>query len=173
MKYTLLLAIAAICFASCKQDKKDIIAKKWQATSLENLELEQKLKEQAVFIDTFGTHTDAATNMQLYGFTNIDSGRQAIRAEFEGYKQAQDMAVKNTWFNFRKDGVVNMNFGGQVDSANWYFDDEGVLILDEMKMKGTGAKILMEVKELTDKHLKLKFNEDGLTSTVSFVPAEK
>jgi hypothetical protein len=173
MRYTILLAIAVLSFTACKKDKKDIIAKKWVATKLENPDMERTLKEQSHFIDTFGTNTDAAANMQLYGFTNIDSGRQVLRAQFEQYKQMQDAAVKNTWFDFRKDGVVRMNFSGQVDSANWYFDDEGVLILDEMKMKGTGSTIKMDIKELTDKTLKLKFNEDGLTSTVTFIPAEK
>lgn len=173
MKYTSILAMALLSFASCKQDKKELIAKQWQATKLENPEMEQEMKRKLDFVDTFGTHTDAIANLQLYGTTNIDSARELFRSQLIQMKQVQESMVKNTRFHFRKDGIVHMNFGGQEDSANWYFDDEGVLILDEMKMKGTGSTIRMDVKELTDDTLRLKFNEDGLTSTVTFVPAEK
>ena len=66
-----------------------------------------------------------------------------------------------------------MNFSGQVDSTKWYFDDEGALILDEMKMKGAGSKLKMDVIQLEDNILKLRFTEDGLTSTVTFEPQKK
>ena len=155
---------------SCKQAKEKLIQRKWQAITLESPQMDAVLKENELFIDTFGTHTDDSTNMIIYGTTNIDSVRQSLRAQFNDYKAMQAHAVKNTWFHFRKDGMVTMNFSGQPDSTLWYFDNEGVLVLDEMRLKGTGNRIKMNVKTLTEDTLKLTFNEDSVASTVTFIP---
>lgn len=168
ISYLLLLVV----FASCQQSKETMLAKKWNAVSVDDPKQDEMLKEQEIFIDTFGKNNDAATNLKEYGFSNVDSARESLRAEYVDYKKMQEHAIENTWFDFNKNGIVIMNFSGQKDSANWYFDKENKLILDEPKLKGKGNIIKMEVITIADTLLKLKFAENGGTSTVSFKPAK-
>lgn len=172
MKKLTLFAILAITFAGCKPKKEKLIINTWQAVELENPQMDQMITEQRHFIDTFGKNSDEI-NLKLYGVTNIDSYRQALTVQLAEFKKMQDESVKNTWFNFRKDGIAIMNFSGQLDSTNWYFEEDTVLLLDEMKLKGTGNKIRMGVLKLNEKEMKLRFSEEGLVSTVTFKPKEK
>lgn len=171
-KFVLPALLFTILAVSCKQDKKTLLAKKWQAVALDNPQLAQTIKEQEAFIDTFGKNSDANTNEANYGVRNVDSMRESMRAQLNDFKAMQDNAVKTTSFEFRKDGKAIVNFSGNVDSTNWYFDDEDNLVLDEMELKGAGNKLIMVVNELTDKTLKLTFKEDGLTGTITFEPAK-
>lgn len=168
-KYLFAALLISVSLYSCKKGKEEKIVHRWQASELQSPQLDQMIKDQRTFIDTFGKG-DAATNERLYGVSNIDSLKAAMETELNDFKAMQTHAVQNTWFDIRKDGVAIMNFSGQVDSANWYFNEEGALVLDEMKLKGTGSKIVMEVVTLEDALLKLRFTEDGMTSTVTFHP---
>lgn len=171
-KASWLLALPLLLVA-CKEKKEDIIAKKWAAASVENPQMDSMIREQQMFLDTFGKNSDAATNLAVYGITNIDSARESLRAQINDYKAMQEHGLTNTWFDFRKDGIVIMNFSGQVDSTKWYFNEDGELVLDEQKMKGAGSIVKMDVIQLTDTSLKLKFNENGMASTVLFHPDKK
>jgi hypothetical protein len=173
IKRILMFAILAISITACKPRKEKMLVNTWQAIDLDNPQMDMMITEQRRFIDTFGSSGNAETNVKLYGTTNIDSYRQALTVQLAEFKKMQDESIKNTWFNFRKDGVAIMNFSGQLDSTNWYFEEDTVLILDEMKLKGTGNKIRMGVLKLDEKEMKLKFSEEGLVSTVTFKPKEK
>ncbi|RYE19454.1 MAG: hypothetical protein EOP51_19855 [Sphingobacteriales bacterium] len=170
MKKLVLLLSATVLLYSCKHKPEDIIAKKWHATELSSPQMDQMMVEQQQFLDTFGKNSDAASNKLAYGVEDVDSMRRSLQLQMNDFKAMQEHAVKNTWFDIRKNGVAVMNFSGQIDSANWYFDDEKNLVLDEMKLKGTGAKLIMEVVELADTSMKLRFTEDGVTSAVTFHP---
>lgn len=172
-KIIVLLLSSTVFFAACKRSDKEMIAKKWRAVKLESPDMDKKIHEQEMFLDTFGKNADEKTNEAIYGVKNIDSVRESLKAQLKDFKDMQEHSTKNTWFDFHPDGVVVMNFSGQLDSTNWYFDDEHALILDEMKLKGSGNKIKMVVKQLTDTSLKLEFNEEGMTSTVTFHPEKK
>ncbi len=173
MKKLVLPAILfSIAFVACKQDNKTLLSKKWQAISLDNPQLQQSIKEQEAFIDTFGKNSTAEQNATTYGTSNVDSMRESMRQQLNDVKSMQEHAVKTTWFDFRKDGAVVMNFSGQVDSTNWYFDDDSTLVLDELKLKGTGNKIVMKVNELSNDKLRLTFQEDGFVGTITFEPGK-
>lgn len=173
MKKTLYILAFVVLLASCKADRKDLIEGEWHAVKLDNPQMDSTIRDQEAFVDSFGKGTDAAANKELYGVENVDSMRVILKQQLAEYKEMQQHAVKNTWFHFRKDGLALMNFSGQNDSANWYFDDEGALMLDEMKLKGYGNKLKMEIVTLSEDSLRLRFTEDGLTSTVSFRPGKK
>jgi hypothetical protein len=64
---------------------------------------------------------------------------------------------------------VATNFGEEQDTINWYLDDEGVLVFDEMKKKGGGSKINMEIVKLEKDSLHLRFSENGYSSTAIFI----
>lgn len=173
-KILLLSVVVSVTMASCStQDKKSLITGKWQAISLENPKLVALMEEQTSFLDTFGKNNTDEQNLSIYGFTNIDSAREILKQEMVDYMNMQDHAVKNTWFDFRKDGTVVMNFSGQIDSTKWYISDEGMLMLDEATTGNNPEKIKMEIMSLTDTMLKLQMNEQGMSSTVIFKPADK
>lgn len=169
MPALLLLLITASCNT---QDKRSELVGKWQAVTLDNPQLTEVMNMQKQFLDTFGTHTTAQQNMQIYGFTNIDSGRQALLKEMDDYMAMQDHAVKNTWFEFKKDGKVIMNFSGQVDTSDWTINDAGKLVLDEGK-QDTANSIRLDILSLSDTMLKLQMTDRGMNSTVIFKPADK
>lgn len=175
MKKTMLgFAVVLLVMGSCNtNDKKTMITGKWQAVSLDNPHLAKLMDEQKQFLDTFGKNNTTEQNIEIYGFSNIDSAREANMVEMEEYMAMQDDAVKNTWFEFRKDGIVLMNFSGQVDSTKWHIDDKGALILDETNTGSTSGEIKMEILSLTDSMLQLQLNDQGMSSTVIFKPADK
>jgi len=164
--------ILGLLSACGTQDKKAMLTGKWQAVSLENAQLDSLMTEQTHFLDTFGKSTTDEQNLAMYGFTNIDSARNVLKNEMTEYMAMQDHAVKNTWFDFRKDGMVIMNFSGQMDSTKWHINDEGKLVLDEPAREDEMGKISMDILSLTDTMLKLQMTEQGMSSTVIFKPAD-
>ena len=170
--YIWLLSIPVILF-SCKNDKKSTLTRTWYATNLENPLMDTMMKQGQMFIDTVGKNTDAATNAATYGVTNMDSLRHVLQTQFDSVKHLQDEALKQTVFTFRKDGIALLAFSGRTDSAKWMLDKDGNLILDEITASGRGNKIKMEVVELNNDQLKLKFNVNNSSSTVTFKPGMK
>ncbi|PZF71005.1 hypothetical protein DN068_20085 [Taibaiella soli] len=160
-------------FASCGDQKRDLITRKWQAISLENETLDKDMAEKQQFMDTVGQHTTPEMNMALYGVPNTDTIKTILRAQMDEAKMVQQYTLEHTIFEFRPDKVAVLSFGSNPDSANWYFDDEGALILDDMAMKGAGDKTKMDIVTLNDTLLKLKYTEDGITSTATFKPMKK
>jgi len=173
MKRTILVFAATSLLFSCKHSKEDIITRKWQAVKVENSELERQVSESRVFFDTVGRTTDAATNEQLYGVRNMDSMRAVLKSQLDSFLAMQERTVKNTWLDFNKNGTVAAAFGTAPDTVKWYFDDEGNLMLDELKQKGAGSIIKMEVLKLEDTALHLRFTENGFSSTAIFHPASQ
>ncbi|RYG51579.1 MAG: hypothetical protein EOO01_08240 [Chitinophagaceae bacterium] len=166
--FTLLLTAAA----SCKPSKEELILKKWAATKVESPMLEKQIDEQKMFIDTIGTTTSADQNEKLYGVRNMDSMRVEMRKQLDLITGQQKEAIKNTWLHFNKDGTVAVNFGSSPDTVSWYFEDDSTLMLDEMKLKGTGSKIRMNVVKLQKDSLQLRFDENGFSSLATFQPAK-
>ena len=175
MKNILLGGIVVVLAAtSCQtQDKKKLLARKWQAISLESPGLDSMMAEQRRFLDTFGKGNTDEENIAMYGFSNIDSAREMLTNEMTEYLAMQDHAIKNTWFEFRKDGVVIMNFSGQVDSTKWHINDEGALILEEPAESSEAGNIKMDILSMSDSGLTLQMNDRGMSSTVIFKPADK
>lgn len=172
-RIVLIIALATFIASCSTRDNKNLIVGKWQAVSLENPELDKVMADQKNFLDTFGTSTNDEENLIIYGFSNVDSARDAVKQEMDEYLAMQDHAVKNTSFEFRKDGWVVRNFTGQVDSTKWNINDEGVLVLEEENDADTPHSVSMDILSLTDTMLKLRLTEQGMSSTVIFKPAGK
>jgi hypothetical protein len=153
--------------ASCRPSRETQIIGLWQEVSMTNPQMDQAMEEQMRFVDTVGSQTDAAANVALYGIDNMDSFKASIRTNIDSFKRAQGKAVSETWFEFQKNGMAYLHSMDGLDSANWYFEDDA-LILDEQKLKGGGAKIQMDVQVLNDTALQLHFTEKYLSSTASF-----
>ncbi len=173
LRFTPLLLLSVILLASCKQKREDIIARKWQETAIQNAQMDEVMHSQQAFIDTVGSHTDAATNLQAYGVTNIDSFRLLMQANMDSFKAVQKRVVASTQFDFRREGIVYIHTEEGLDSAAWSFEEDGLLLLDEQKLKGSGSQLHIEVVTLTDTLLNLKFKENTSTSNALFKPAKK
>lgn len=168
----LLPVLSCIFLTSCKEKTEDKLIGKWQEVAVINPQLEATMQDQKVFADTVGSTTDSLQNMSLYGTTNIDTFRNTILANLDSFRKAQFFAIKATSFDFRRGGLIYINSDDGPDSSNWYLDEDGALILDEAKLKGTGGKIRMEILHISDTMLKLQFNEKYLTSTAVFKPVK-
>lgn len=168
----LLPVLSCIFLASCKEKTEDKLIGKWQEVAVINPQLEATMHDQKVFADTVGSTTDSLQNISLYGTTNIDTFRAMLLANLDSFRKAQFLAVQATSFDFRKDGLIYINSDDGPDSSSWYLDEDGALILDEAKLKGTGGKIRMEILHVSDTMLKLQFNEKYLTSTAVFKPVK-
>lgn len=172
MRIVLIGMVVVLGLSSCQaQNKEKLLTRKWQAISLESEGLDSMMAEQRRFLDTFGRNTTDEENMAMYGFSNIDSARSLLQKEMDDYMAMQDHAIKNTWFEFRKDGMVVMNFSGQEDSTKWHINDEGILVLEESAGSNPGG-ITMNILSLDDNNLKLQMTEQGMSSTVVFKPAD-
>ncbi len=150
-----------------------MLERTWRADVLNNPQMDEMMMNGQQFIDTVGTQTDAGANVILYGTSNIDSLKKGLQLQLDSVKVMQQSTVQQTVFTFRKDGVAILQFNGNTDSSKWYFDDQGAIILDEMKEKGAGDKIKMEIVSLSDTALKLNFQENETNSVVTFHPDTK
>jgi hypothetical protein len=159
---------ALIGIASCKPDKDDLIIGLWQEVKIVNPQIDNAIEEQRMFLDTVGKQTDSAANLALYGMSNIDSFKKNLQTNIDSYKRAQGKAISETWFDFHTNGLVYLHSEEGLDSAKWYFEDDGALMLDEEKLKGTGSKIRMEVEALNDTAMQLHYSEQYLSSTAHF-----
>lgn len=175
MKHLLyLLAVSIVLMASCTTSRDKQLLGKWKAIQMESPRLDQEIKDAQLFIDTVGKNTTSAQNKELYGVENMDSVRDIMKEQIDLTIKEQKRMIDSTWLNFLQNGIVASNFGApQPDTINWYLDEEGALILDEMKMKGGGDKVVMEILTLTDDTLRLRFNENGYSSTATFMRDKK
>lgn len=159
-------------FGACRDSKETMLIGTWHAQDLRNPAMEEMMAQQLQFLDTFGRHTSPEENLEIYGSRNVDSIRESLTETIEELRAMQDSAVKNTWFQFRTDGVVLMNFGSQRDSVHWYINKDDQLVLDEMGLKGTGSEIVMDIVHISKEAMTLRYTENGLTSTVEFLAIE-
>jgi hypothetical protein len=167
----LLVALAGL--SSCKQSKEDMISRKWQEIANENEERDKAVKAQLQLIDTMGRSTTPEQNMALYGVANADSLRPILKENLDSFLAMQKREVEQTQFEFKKNGVVYLINGDHRDSANWNFEKDGKLALDEKKLKGTGEKMLIDVLTLTKNELKLKFTNGQSSASATFKAVEK
>jgi hypothetical protein len=162
-----LLLTSFIIITSCKPSRENQIIGLWQEVGIKNPQMDQAMEQQMLFLDTVGMHTDSAANLALYGFANIDTFKKSVRTNIDSYKKAERKSIAETWFDFHKNGLVYLHSEDGLDSAQWSFE-ENALILDEQKLKGGGAKITMDVEVLNDTALQLHFTEKYLSSIASF-----
>lgn len=180
----LLFLLMLLC--SCKQDRKklltgkwhvvkfennlQLIVGKWNAVQMANPELDSFFINGQNYIDTVGKKNDPATNIRLYGTANMDSMRIMLQKQFDSAKNMQNSGVTTTSFYFGDDGVAILSFHGTIDSSAWGIDSLGYLVFDDLNEASKGEKVRMEIIEVSDTVLKLKFRENNVYSIVTFHP---
>lgn len=162
------LLLLSLFAASCTRGPKEIITGKWRGINFHNPEMDNFFAQSQKYIDTIGANGNPATNSELYGTTNMDSLRHALQLQYDSTQSIQQNAVKNTTFNFQKDGIVAISFDGRLDSSKWHFIGDKKLEMEEMTGSEKGTKTQMEVLTITETELKLKIAQDSSYSIVTF-----
>ena len=143
-----------------------MISGRWYGAHIK--ELDSMFKSSQHDIDTLGGNGNAATNLELYHTTNIDSLRHGLQLMHDSAEQLQAMAVHNTTFDFFTDSMVAISFVFRSDTSKWHFINDKQLEMTELTGEGKGSKIQMDVLTLTDDVLTLKFEMEESFSTVTF-----
>ncbi|MBS1771921.1 MAG: hypothetical protein JST82_03615 [Bacteroidetes bacterium] len=171
MKKIVLFITASVVLLSCQPSQKDLLMKKWKGFSAENKQIDSMMRERENFLDTFGKNNDAATNLAMYGIANVDSVREINLALISESRKMQQHNVENTYLEITKDGLAIMSYSSeQRDSSKWRLDKNMLHMHD---IRDTSIHIEMEILSLNDTMLKLKYQDNNGTSTVTFKPAAK
>ena len=165
------LLFLIVAFFSCNH-KKGIVGV-WHSVRLENKDIDSFYIKTQQYIDTIGKNGDPATNMALYGATNMDSLRQEIQVRFDSTKALQMRSVTNTIITFKPDGMDYLSFNGNMDTSKWALGADNMLRLTDMNAEMQHDTITWEVTELTDTSLVVKMKKDSSFSKVTFHPEGK
>ncbi len=163
----------SLLISSCDKSKRGMLVGAWKGVSMENPVDENFYKQNQHYLDTFGKGNSDIVNYNLYGVTNIDSLRKEMQAELDSTRALQMNGVKNSLFTFNKDSVAIMSFNGFIDTCKWLVNKDGALEIIEMAGKNKGERVTIDIMELTEKQLKLKFAQDSSFSTVTFQKSGK
>lgn len=153
---------------ACQSSSDDLLVGQWQAVQLRNDGLQDLIRQERALLDTIGRQTPPSEWEARFGTRNLDSLKEEGRAALDGLEAQQSAALRDTRFEFREDGIALVNFGEGPDSARYKLNEENRLVLDELALKGAGANLVMDVERLTADSLRLRFTDNGTTSTVSF-----
>jgi len=164
-----LLLFLPAAFFSCKNNRQKLVGS-WHSVRLENRDIDSFFVKSQLYIDTIGKNNDPATNMEVYGTTNIDSMRRMMQEQFDSAKSIQMRSVTNTVFNFSKDSMLYISFNGNIDTCKWILGGNNKLTVKDMNTGGTGDEMTWEILELTDTDLVIKMMQDTTFSKVTFHP---
>ncbi|NDC41092.1 MAG: hypothetical protein EBZ77_06005 [Chitinophagia bacterium] len=163
------LFILALLLSSCQQGPEQLIKGKWRGTRLHNPRLDSFFHETQHYIDTITKARTTEENLAIYGVTNTDSLKQALQLQHDSTMAMQRDAVKNTWFQFMDDSVAIVSFNGNADTGKWHIENKVDLIIEEIDGTGTAQRTKMNIDSLTGNKLKLRFDDENYSSTVTFV----
>ena len=162
---TLLLGIA-ICVIGCKDEKKDLLCRKWKTVKLQNTKMDVEVATMRAYIDTLGNN-----DPELAKALDLDSVKAILSADLERSLADQQMALANTLMEFKSNGVSYTTSIDGADSA--YYELEGNFIkFDEAKLKGHGETMTFEILKLEKDSLLVKLIDYGDTSIATMVPAQ-
>jgi hypothetical protein len=168
-RISIYLVLILLALYSCSGKKKQLLIGTWHSIKIENPDIDYFFKNSQKYIDTIGKGHDAATNLALYGVTNMDSMRAVLQLQYDSVKMMQMKADTQTLFTFAKDSVATLTFPDRTQAGKWYFNKD-TLILEGQDETGAIEKAGVEIVVLNDSLLKLKFikTEQGVPDS-SFV----
>jgi hypothetical protein len=171
-RFWMLLPLVAV--VGCKDLPEKQILGKWRSVRVENAGRDEFFRLSKALIDTIGVgHTDEE-NMAIYGLTNMDSVRMAMRAEYDSAYAAQVAIETNSVFHFKADSEVVFSFPGRNETGRWYIDDKGELVIEEINADDVVKKMAVAIRTLTANEMKLTFTEEtGMRSDTSVVTFER
>lgn len=146
-----------LVLAAC-QAPKDQIVRKWQMDTIESPTADSMMKLREKAIDTMTT-IDSSMAMYFHT-TNLDSIKLLMKKEMQNFKEQQEASAKQGAMNFRKDGIIIFEGGGNTDSLKWQLIDNKKLVLTAIDpSKGPGQMDTFMVEKLTATDLRLKLEK--------------
>jgi hypothetical protein len=168
--------IILLCFSvmvACKSSLQDKMIGSWRAIHLENPVMDSFFEKSQKYIDTLGNGNDANGNFKIYGVTNMDSVRKSMQLQHDSAKAMQSEAVLKTVFRFFKDGKAEITMAGRVDTCKWLTDGDNGLILEELEAGNNASVSRYHIVDVNETELKLRFFDEGDSSTVTFKHDDK
>lgn len=162
------MVVLSLGIFSCKSNKQKLIGK-WHSARLENRDIDSFFVKSQQYIDTIGKNNDPATNLLVYGTTNVDSLRRLLQEQFDSAKSMQARSVTNTIFSFTKDSLLFISFNGNDDTCKWIVEGNKINV-EDLNKGGTGEKMTWDILEINDTALVLKIPQDSTFSKVTFHP---
>ena len=163
---SLVFVLLSIGLSACKNDKKDLLCKKWKTVHLQNAKMDAEIATMRTYIDTLGNN-----DPELAKAMDLDSVKALLTADLERSLSEQQTALANTLMEFKSNGVSYTTSIDGADSA--YYELEGNLIkFDEAKLKGLGETMTFEILKLQKDSLIVKLIDYGDTSIATMVPAQ-
>lgn len=159
--------VVAFVLIACNGRKQKLVGT-WHVIKWENPYNDSFFRNAQNYIDTIGKEHDAATNMQIYGISNMDSLRHELQLQFDSARAVQENAATKTTFIFKKDGTAEVHIDTVSNTGKWLLDDENALILEETGFGNKGAVSKYQIVGLSDDELVLRFYEESDSSTVTF-----
>ncbi len=105
------------------------------------------------------TTFDSAMVMYFHT-TNLDSIKLLMKKEMQNYKEQQEANAKQGSMNFRKDGIIIFEGGGNSDSMKWQLLEEKKLVLTAMDPAKAPTQVdTFIVDKLTASDLRLKMEK--------------
>lgn len=171
--YYVCLMGLSMMFYSCKDEKQMNLIGKWQSLKIENRNKDDFFSSSRIFIDTMGKGNTDATNIQLYGVSNMDSLRSILKAQYDSAYAVQQAVDTQSIFTFNEDGTMLLRFPGREETGKWLIDKSGKLILDETNEMGQTERVNAELTSVDESRLVLTFvrkteQGDMDTSKVTF-----
>lgn len=134
-----------------------MIIGKWRSVEVKNKNKDEFFRASQEFIDTMGTNNSDATNMELYGVTNMDSLRHELQVQFDSAYTAQLNMDTQSTFTFKDDHTLILGYLGRNESGKWEIDDSNNLIIKELNDMGETDKMKVMISSLDEKKLVLSF----------------
>ena len=168
--------LTLLCFTalvSCKSGLQDKLTGSWHAIHLDNPVMDSFFEKSQKYIDTLGNANDSIGNYKIYGVTNMDSVRKSMQLQHDSAKAMQSDAVLKTIIRFFKDGKAEITMAGRVDTCKWLTDSDNGLILEEIGAGNNASVSRYHIVEINESQLKLRFFDEGDSSTVTFKHDDK
>jgi len=170
--YVLLCSLVLTSILGCNKSSRDLSGK-WKAVQLENPTLDSFFNESKIYIDSMGSNNNDATNLELYGTTNVDSLRALMREKLKASMDAQENAVNNAYFDLRKDSMAYIEFVGAKDTSIWYLENDSTLVFIEQIGQDKGMATKMNIAAFNEHELVLLLQKESSISKVTFQKISK
>lgn len=165
--YSRIALIALAAFASCKgRSREDMLSRKWQEVSVENPQMEAAITKELAKLDAL-QDSDTAILHGVYRTSTADSARAFGKAAIAEQRKMQEDVIRGSWFNFEKDGKLQMHSPRGTDNVKWTLKDDRILVTKE----GVPKPKEWKVTHLSDTALHIVAANSNVSYNVRFHPA--
>lgn len=164
------LALPFLFLVACKNPQAgNALVGEWQATELQNPQVDAILEQQKQMLDTMTRLPEDPSYGMPAEVKSLDSFKAIAYRELDAMRQYYKESATETRFTFRKDSVAVLAFPQGADSARYFLEGDSVLVLNERALKGVGEeRLTMHIDKLTSDSLRLSVSDANGRSLMHF-----